>query len=132
MELLPVALLKPETLFQILYLIFYADLQARENYCEEISSAPSDALTKLAADTLSHPWAEVHAQGKTKWNLDPRMVSGAHEGTIQCNYDAKFKLALLLCKLVIFIKTVNKAFTTQYQNHFRLPSTFEHVYLSFF
>lgn len=53
---------------------------ARENYCEEISSAPSEALTKLAADTMSHPWAEVHAQGKTKWNLDPRMVSGAHEG----------------------------------------------------
>lgn len=54
--------------------------EARETYCEEISSTPSEALTKLAADTMSYPWAEVHAQGKTKWNLNPRMVSGAHEG----------------------------------------------------
>ena len=54
--------------------------QARDDYCENISSKPSDALTNIIAETKSHPWKQVYEEGKTKWNLAPSMISGNLEG----------------------------------------------------
>lgn len=31
-------------------------------------------------DTMEHPWQQVFNEGKTKWNISTRMLSGNLEG----------------------------------------------------
>jgi hypothetical protein len=54
--------------------------QARDAYCESVSSGPSDALATLHKGTLSYPFDQAFEDGKTKWPLSPVMLSGHLEG----------------------------------------------------
>lgn len=52
----------------------------REHYCEDHTSPASPELQEINQMTLTHPWDDLHAQGKTVWNLRPSMMSGFLEG----------------------------------------------------
>ncbi|KAL3891025.1 hypothetical protein ACJMK2_003289 [Sinanodonta woodiana] len=52
----------------------------REHYCEDHTSPASPELQEISHMTLTHPWDDLHAQGKTLWNLKPTMMSGFLEG----------------------------------------------------
>ncbi|XP_053381224.1 uncharacterized protein LOC123554131 isoform X4 [Mercenaria mercenaria] len=54
--------------------------EARDAYCASVSSEPSDALATLQRETLEYPFDQVYKDGKTKWKLNPRMMSGHFEG----------------------------------------------------
>jgi len=56
--------------------------QDRDQYCDKVSSPPSDALKSLFDDTKSYPFKQVFAEGKTLWDLNPIMVSGHLEGNV--------------------------------------------------
>ncbi|WAQ94910.1 MDMC-like protein [Mya arenaria] len=55
-------------------------LMAREKYCDDVSSKPSEALATLQSSTLTYPFKQAYEEGKTVWNLSPRMMSGSLEG----------------------------------------------------
>ncbi|KAK3579930.1 hypothetical protein CHS0354_014041 [Potamilus streckersoni] len=52
----------------------------RDKYCEDHTSPASPVLQQISQMTLTHPWSELYAQGKTIWNLMPGMMSGFLEG----------------------------------------------------
>ncbi|XP_052104035.1 uncharacterized protein LOC127737419 isoform X2 [Mytilus californianus] len=56
--------------------------KAREDYCDNKTSTPSESMAALIKDTLEHPWQNVYEEGKTKWNITPRMMSGNLEGYV--------------------------------------------------
>ncbi|XP_053381328.1 O-methyltransferase MdmC-like [Mercenaria mercenaria] len=59
--------------------------EARDAYCENVSSEPSEALATLQRETLDYPFDQAYKDGKTKWKLNPRMMSGHFEGKfLQC------------------------------------------------
>lgn len=53
----------------------------REDYCDSVSTPPSEAVRTLITDTYSHPWQQVHEEGKTEWRVTPFMMSGELAGT---------------------------------------------------
>ncbi|KAL3890935.1 hypothetical protein ACJMK2_003204 [Sinanodonta woodiana] len=52
----------------------------RDRYCEENTSPASPELDMINQMTLTHPWEDLYAQGKTLWSLRPFMLSGCQEG----------------------------------------------------
>ncbi|XP_053381330.1 O-methyltransferase MdmC-like isoform X1 [Mercenaria mercenaria] len=54
--------------------------EARDTYCASVSSEPSEALATLQRETLEYPFDQAYQDGKTKWKLSPRMMSGHFEG----------------------------------------------------
>lgn len=56
--------------------------KAREDYCDNKTSTPSESMAALIKDTLEHPWQNVYEEGKTTWNISPRMMSGNLEGYV--------------------------------------------------
>ena len=54
--------------------------QARDEYCENITSTASPELDNLIKETLQHPWEQAHADGKIQYMVRPGMMSGHHEG----------------------------------------------------
>ncbi|XP_071165610.1 probable caffeoyl-CoA O-methyltransferase 1 isoform X2 [Mytilus edulis] len=70
--------------------------EAREVYCDGKTSEPSDALSKLMKDTMEHPWQQLFNEGKTKWNISTRMLSGNLEG-----YVLKFLVSASKAKRVL-------------------------------
>ena len=64
--------------------LLYADM--RDDYALQCTSKESDTCRQITETTFSHPWKELKEQGKTLWNLTPRMLSGAWEGTHLYNY----------------------------------------------
>lgn len=56
-------------------------MEAREAYCEDMSSPTTPARQAIVDLTWSHPFDEAKKEGKCKWNLTPRMMSGQLEGT---------------------------------------------------
>ena len=54
--------------------------QARDEYCENITSDASPELENLIKETLQHPWEQAHADGKIQYMVRPGMMSGHHEG----------------------------------------------------
>jgi len=53
---------------------------ARDTYCASMSIDPSEAVANIQKQTQAYPFAEAYKEGKTKWNFDPRMMSGSFEG----------------------------------------------------
>ncbi|KAK7465165.1 hypothetical protein BaRGS_00037668 [Batillaria attramentaria] len=54
----------------------------RDDYALQCSSQESAACREIVKLTLSHPWDELKKEGKTIWNLTPRMLSGPLEGQL--------------------------------------------------
>ncbi|XP_045199962.2 O-methyltransferase MdmC-like [Mercenaria mercenaria] len=50
--------------------------EAREAYCESVSSDPSEVLTAIQSETLVFPFEEAYKDGKTKLKLFSGMLSG--------------------------------------------------------
>ncbi|XP_045200002.2 O-methyltransferase MdmC-like [Mercenaria mercenaria] len=55
--------------------------EARDTYCQSISSGPSEALAALQRQTLEYPFDQAYKDGKTKKKLNHRIMSGKFEGT---------------------------------------------------
>ena len=76
----------------------FSNFQARDEYCESVSTGPSEALSMLQRDTLNYPFAQAYKDGKIKWQLNPRMMSGHFEGLKYCrgreNPAVSFSLSL--------------------------------------
>ncbi|KAK7099941.1 uncharacterized protein [Littorina saxatilis] len=68
----------PEVIEGLKTALRYTDM--REDYSVQCTSRESDACRKIAEATLSHPWSDLKKQGKTIWDLTPRMLSGSLEG----------------------------------------------------
>ncbi|XP_021339365.1 caffeoyl-CoA O-methyltransferase-like [Mizuhopecten yessoensis] len=56
-------------------------IHARNDYCETISSPPSDVIDNIVTETETHPWQQVRDEGKVLSDVAPIMLSGALEGT---------------------------------------------------
>lgn len=52
---------------------------AKDDYCDRITTDASPDLEQLGNSTKTHPWEQVYKDGKTKWNVSPRMMSGNTE-----------------------------------------------------
>ncbi|KAK3084299.1 hypothetical protein FSP39_011259 [Pinctada imbricata] len=50
--------------------------QARDEYCESITTSASKELENLIEETIKHPWDKAHDEGKTTWRIRPGMMSG--------------------------------------------------------
>jgi len=68
----------PEVIQAIQTALSYVDM--RDDYTLRCSSEESATCAKITQTTLTHNWAELKEQGKTMWNLSPRMLSGRLEG----------------------------------------------------
>lgn len=55
-------------------------IKKRDEYCESMTSKPSEAMQGLIRATFDHPWKQLYHEGKTKWNINPMMLSGNLEG----------------------------------------------------
>ncbi|KAL3891022.1 hypothetical protein ACJMK2_003286 [Sinanodonta woodiana] len=72
----------------------------RDRYCEENTSPASPELDMINQMTLTHPWEDLYAQGKTLWSLRPFMLSGCQEGKF-----LKFLVSMSNAKRVLDIGT---------------------------
>ncbi|XP_060072825.1 uncharacterized protein LOC132552654 [Ylistrum balloti] len=57
------------------------NVTAQEEYCDTISSPPSEAIQNLITETKKHPWQKTMDEGKVMGRVGPGMMSGALEGT---------------------------------------------------
>jgi len=55
-------------------------VELRDTFTESCTSPDTAACSNVIKQTNKHDWASVKAQGKSKWNLVPRMLSGHLEG----------------------------------------------------
>jgi len=55
-------------------------VEMREDYALSCSTPESDACKKIREATFTTDWKSLKEQGKTMWNLTPRMLSGHLEG----------------------------------------------------
>lgn len=58
--------------------LHFVDL--RDAYALKCTTKESAMCQQIVELTHSHPWTELKEQGKTMWNLSPRMLSGPLEG----------------------------------------------------
>ncbi|KAL3890937.1 hypothetical protein ACJMK2_003206 [Sinanodonta woodiana] len=72
----------------------------RDRYCADHSSPASPELELINQMTLTHPWEDLYAQGKTIWSLRPFMMSGFKEGQF-----LKFIVSISNAKRVLEIGT---------------------------
>ncbi|XP_063430462.1 O-methyltransferase MdmC-like [Mytilus trossulus] len=57
-------------------------MKKRDDYCDQKTSGPSEAMVALIKDTLEHPWKRLFNEKKTKWDINPVMLSGNLEGYV--------------------------------------------------
>ncbi|XP_005105715.1 O-methyltransferase MdmC [Aplysia californica] len=52
----------------------------REKYTDSVTSGETEVFHKILTETYKHDWQSLHSDGKTKWNLRPKMMTGNLEG----------------------------------------------------
>lgn len=57
-------------------------MKKRDDYCDQKTAGPSEAMAALIKDTLEHPWKQLYNEEKTKWDINPVMMSGNLEGYV--------------------------------------------------
>lgn len=55
-------------------------VDARDEFCETLTSPESEPCKNIMDASYAHDWKTLKAEGKTKWNLTPRMLTGHLEG----------------------------------------------------
>merc|ERR1719239_1323061 len=55
-------------------------VDARDEFCETLTSPESEPWKNIMDASYAHDWKTLKAEGKTKWNLTPRMLTGHLEG----------------------------------------------------
>ncbi|XP_033724822.1 caffeoyl-CoA O-methyltransferase 1-like [Pecten maximus] len=56
-------------------------VNAREEYCDNITLPSSTAINKLISKTEEHPWLHVYENRDIQWKVGPGMLTGQLEGS---------------------------------------------------
>lgn len=64
-----------ESLKKVLRLV-----ELKEEFTVGVTTKDTEACSAIEQATFDHDWATPHAEGKTKWHLQPKMLSGHLEG----------------------------------------------------